>query len=317
MRSLLFNAPDDVELVDAPVPDAPDDRVLVRIEASAICGSELHAPAGWNPGHEGAGVVERAPDGCGYDVGDRVGVSAVVGCTKCEQCRKGEQLFCDEGPRYNLAMHADYVAVEPSALRRMPDGISARDAVLISGDTLGVPVRAFRRLPTSSGDRVLVIGLGPIGLGHTLLRAHEGAEVIAIEPSEYRRELAMKLGASTVFEPGEDFGPAPDFVIECTGIPACIHQAFDAVAPRGTVLQSGECDTPIEVNPSELFIRREIIYTGGWYYSEADFPEMVRRYQDGLPVDRMVTHEFPADEIADAYATFVSKRSGKVMIDWT
>jgi threonine dehydrogenase-like Zn-dependent dehydrogenase len=150
-----------------------------------------------------------------------------------------------------------------------------------------------------------------------MLRSRMGAEVIAIEPSGFRRDLARKLGASEVHEPDEDIGRAPNFVIECTGIPSCIKQALDVVAPGGTVLQSGECDTPIEVSPSELFIRKEICYTGGWYYADEDVPEILRFYEEGLPVDDMVTDEFKADDISDAYACFVSKRSGKVLLDWT
>ncbi len=71
------------------------------------------------------------------------------------------------------------------------------------------------------------------------------------------------------------------------------------------------------MSPSDTLIRREVTYTGTWYYAEEDYPAMIRAYSEGLPVRRLVTHEFPADQVADAYLTFTSKQSGKVLITWT
>ena len=317
MRALSFNAADDVTLVEAQIPEPGEGEALVRVEASAICGSELHAGPGENPGHEAAGRVEQAPPDSGFATGERVGVSAVTGCGRCEQCRAGVQLYCTVDRRVHTGMHADYVAVPVSALRRVPEGTPARDAVLLSGDALGVPVRAQRRVPSAAGDRVVVIGAGPVGLGHVLVRAHVGAEVIVIEPTAYRRELARTLGAAAALEPGEDARPAPALVIECTGIPACIQQALALVRPSGTVLQSGICRC-VEVSPTETFVLREVMYTGTWYYADEDYPEIVRLYEAGLPAGRMITHDVPADEISEAYRhAFVSKDSGKVVLDWT
>ncbi|MFC7584543.1 zinc-binding dehydrogenase [Nonomuraea antimicrobica] len=247
MRTLVFHSPDAVELVTVPTPEPGPGQALVRIEASGICGSELHAADGANPGHEAAGIVESAPDGCGFAIGERVGISAVTGCGDCRFCRRGEQIFCAD-VRVHESMHADYVVVPARALRKLPAGISAGEAVLLTGDGLGVPIRALRKVPHRPGERVVVLGLGPVGLAHVLVRARAGAEVIAIEPSEHRRELARALGATMVVAPGEDIGTPPGTVIECTGIPACIQQAFDLVDAAGTVLQSGWC-TAVQINP--------------------------------------------------------------------
>jgi threonine dehydrogenase-like Zn-dependent dehydrogenase len=212
-------------------------------------------------------------------------------------------------------MHADYVAVPLAALRPIPAGVPAADAVLVSGDSVGVPVRAIKRVPSQPGERVLVVGLGPIGLGHTLVRARAGAHVVAIEPSMYRRQLALQLGAAQALSPGEGAGEAPNLVIECTGLPSCINFALSTVECGGTVLQSGEC-AELVMSPSATVIRREVTYTGSWYYADEDYPTMVSSYLDGLPVDRLVTHKFRAGQIADAYEIFTSKQSGKVLITW-
>jgi threonine dehydrogenase-like Zn-dependent dehydrogenase len=318
MRSLSFKSPDDVELVEVPVPEPATGQALVRVEASAICGSELKAPPFTNPGHEAVGIVERAPIESEFVEGERVGISAVAGCGSCEHCRRGVQIYCSrrEPATGYQNMHADYVAVAATAVRRLPQGISPTSAVLLAGDTLGVPVRAIRRVPSANGERVLVIGLGPVGLSHTLVRAYAGAEVIAIEPSAYRRQLAITIGAASVFPRGADIGQPPRLVIECTGQPEMIRFALETVDVGGTVLQSGECPM-VQVSPSDMFIRREITYTGSWYYADEDYPEMVRLYESGLPLDQLATHSFPARDISKAYQRFVAGESGKVVLLWT
>jgi 2-desacetyl-2-hydroxyethyl bacteriochlorophyllide A dehydrogenase len=315
MRSLLFHSPDSVELVESAIPVPGPREALLRIEASAICGSELHAKDGSNPGHEAAGVIESAADGSGYRPGERVGISAVTGCGTCRFCSRGEQIFCAQ-VRVQEGMHADYVAAPVSALRRLPDGITPGEAVLLTGDAFGVPIRALRKVPHRVGGRVVVLGLGPVGLAHVLVRANNGAEVIAIEPSAYRRELAVRLGAAVAVAPGEDIGEAPAMVIECTGIAACVQQSLDMVEPGGTVVQSGWC-TAVEIDPARTMLRREVNYTGTWYYTDDDYPSMVASYEGGLPVSAMTTHEFPADRIAEAYRQFVSKETGKIILHWT
>src|SRR5829696_8832376 len=99
MRTLAWNGPLDVSLVEAPIPSPGEGEALVRIETSAICGGELHAEPGLNPGHEAAGIIERAPSGSGFAEGQRVGLSAVTGCGECDACLRGRQLFCRNGWR--------------------------------------------------------------------------------------------------------------------------------------------------------------------------------------------------------------------------
>lgn len=315
MRAVCFHSPESVELIEVEEPRPAPGDALVRIEVSAICATELHAPPGSNPGHEAAGIIEHAPSDTGFSRGERVGLSAVTGCGQCRHCSRGVQLYCSH-LQIHRAMHADYVAVPVSALRRLPPGTSADDAVLMTGDALGVPVRAHRRVPSEPGERVLVIGLGPIGLGHTLVRAHTGAQVIATEPSPFRRKVALDLGATEVVPPGPIPGPAPSLVIECTGLPDCISLALDVVERGGTVLQSGLCQS-VELNPKATIIEREITYTGSWYYADEDFPETIRLCETGLPLGRMITHAFSCEQVSKAYAQFISMDAAKVALRWS
>lgn len=314
MRSLVFHSAESVELVDAPIPVPGPGEALIRVRASGICGSELHAAPGSNPGHEAVGHVHQISETSAFEIGEFVGLSAVTGCGACGTCSRGEQTFCSNTAVHS-GMHADFVKVPVAALRKLPAGIDPADAVLLSGDACGVPIRALRRVPHAAGARVVVIGLGPVGLAHVLVRSRADAEVIAIEPSPYRRALALSLGAQIALAPGDDAGEPPDMVIECTGIPACAESAFDMVRPGGTVLQSGICSS-LEINPAKTFVVKEVVYTGTWYYSENDFHAMTKMYAEGLPVHEMTTHEFGCESVAEAFRQFVTKESGKIVLHW-
>lgn len=317
MRAVQFGGIDQIDLVDLPIPSPDADQALVRVEVTALCGSELHGQSPPpNGGHEAAGIVQSAPEGSSIQAGDRVGISAVTGCGTCDWCRAGVQLHCRNGFHVQTGMHAEYLAVPLAALRKVPPGMSAEDAVLVSGDALGVPVRAARRVPAEANERVLVLGLGPIGLGHALVRAHMGAKVVAVEPSQYRRDLALTLGVSEVLTPEDSVGGPVNLVIECTGLSSVINQALDVVEPGGTVLQSGECSS-VEINPSESLIRKELTYTGTWYYADEDVPELLRLYESGLRPSALVTHEFEASDAVEAFRTFASRSAGKVLIRWS
>jgi L-iditol 2-dehydrogenase len=318
MKSLHCEGQGRVRLVDIPAPTPRPGEALVRIEASAICGSERSSFVNGYPGntgHEACGIIVD-PGHSDLRTGDRVGISAVAGCDRCARCKAGQELFCERGPTAATGMHAEYVAVPVSTLRRLPEGMDAAIGAMVTGDTLGVPTRGLRKAPPEPTDTVLVIGLGPVGLGHILVRVFEGADVTGIEPSTYRRDLALRLGASTVHPPGTHDRHRYRLVIECTGRPDCITQAFEFVDSGGTVLQSGEC-AEVHLKPSETFIRREVTYTGGWYYASEDYPRMLELVKRGLPLDRMRTHEVPARDAEGAIAEFLAGRTGKVVVRWT
>jgi threonine dehydrogenase-like Zn-dependent dehydrogenase len=318
MRAIKYLGDDRVDLVEVPKPEPRAGEALVRITASAICGSERHnlrrgAPT--NSGHEAAGIVEAIPDGLAFQPGDSVGLSAVIGCGVCSNCVRGREVLCRERPRCLDGWHAEYACVPVASLRRVPSGADPATIALLTGDALGVPGRGFGRVPSAPGDVVIVTGLGPVGLAHTLVRSFAGARVIAVEPSEYRQALGLKLGAYSVVPPGSSVERGA-LVIECSGVPSVIEHAFDLVEPGGTVLQSGECGHPVTLRPSEVFIQREVTYTGAWYYGSEDYAFMLNLYERGLRLTDLLTHDLPVDEAAQAYEQFLSGNSGKVVLRW-
>jgi threonine dehydrogenase-like Zn-dependent dehydrogenase len=314
MRALHFAGGDVVELVDVAAPRPGPGQALVRIHASAVCGSERGALAAGHPtntGHEAAGSVVSAP---GVDEGDLVGISAVVGCGSCPSCDAGVEVRCP-APVVQSGFHAEYAVVDPRSLRPLPAGMDTTTGVLLSGDALGVPARGLRAAPTKPGDRVLVIGLGPVGLASVLVRAAAGCEVVAVEPSAFRRSLGSSLGAAKVLDSTDDLGDfAPDLVIEASGRAESVHLALSTVRRGGTVLQAAE-GKAAEISPSTLVLR-EVTYVGSWYYAAEDWPVMAGLVADGLPVRSLVTHELPPEEAPAAYRAFLSTESGKVVLRW-
>lgn len=322
MRSLKCLGDGRIALREVPDPVPGPDDALVRIEASAVCGSErrgLYEGMDGNSGHEACGTV-IVPGSSAFKVGDRVGLSALVGCEACDQCRAGREMHCRRGVRPSSksgGWHADLAVVRSAALRELPSGVEPEIGALLSGDALGVPARALERAPSAPGDGVLVVGLGPVGLGHVLVRAFMGSEVIAIEPAEFRRRFGAQLGAKGVLEPDSELPFVPELIIECSGRPESIAYALGAVDRGGTVLQSGECDTEVPIVPSDVLIRREVTYTGSYYYASEDYPRMLDLHSRGLPLASLCTHDVVADEAEGAISEFLAGNTGKVIIRWT
>jgi L-iditol 2-dehydrogenase len=317
MRALRCAGEGRVEMVEAPMPQPGDGEALVRVECSALCGSErgaVDAGMNGNAGHEACGIVVSVPPGAHVQAGERVGISAIRGCGICEQCLAGIETRCTRGPQVQIGLHAEYVAVATQTLRVLPPDTDAVTGTLLTGDALGVPARALRRAPSQPGERVVVLGLGPVGLAHVMVRAAQGCEVIGIEPSAARRNMALQLGACMALSPDDDAPPAR-LVIEATGNAAVIDRAFDLAEPGGTVLQSGECGSAT-IRPSHSVVHREVSYLGAWYYASEDYPAMLDMQRNGLDVRRLVSHQFSSDEAQTAFRRFLGGDTAKAVLHW-
>lgn len=319
-----------IVLEDRPRPEPGPGQVLIQTVVSALCGSEMHGyhgpgyPTG-NMGHEAAGIV--AERGAGVDalsVGDRVGVSAIAGCGHCDFCIRGQYTWC---PDYTFHdnMHADLFVIPALACHPLPDDVPWEVGVLITGDALGVPYHTSTKLRSEDIHQIAVFGLGPVGLGAVLLQTHLGRQVIGIDRSPERLELARRLGAvQTILAEGDTDVPArvraltdgrgADVCIEAAGVPVTAKQCFAAVRTGGTVVFNGE-QPSVELSPSEDFIRRDITAVGSWFYHFHEYADMLALFRDGLPVGSLITHTFPLAQAADAFNVMEGK-SGKVLLDY-
>ena len=316
VRALHFAGNDVVDLVDVADPEPSSQTAMIRVAFSALCGSErraLREGHSLNSGHEACGHVVTAPSGSRLHVGELVGISAVTGCGSCPSCSAGDEVRCAT-PGVLTGMHAELVAAPLSSLRRLPTTATVEDAVLLTGDSLGVPVRGCAAAPHRPGEHVVVIGLGPVGLATVLVRSHLGARVTGIEPSATRRELAAQLGATATFEPGHDIGERASVVVEASGRAECVALAMRIAERGGTVVQSAECELA-EISPSTVMLK-ELTYVGSWYYSSSDLQRVFEMFSDGLPVRKLVTDVVAPADAPQAYIKFFGGIGGKVLIDW-
>ena len=336
MRTVQCLGNQKVEIAETTKPEPSDLALVMKVKASAICGSELHAlrmspdemPDGFdNGGHEVAGIVEEAPANSGFKPGDRVGARIIQGCGECDFCREGYETACpDKKFHTDQGGHAEYYKLGVQGAHRVPDDCDWPEAALLTGDGLGVPIRTARRLGDTAGQRIVMLGLGPIGLSNTLVQSSRGARVMGVDLSEYRINLARELGAETCAHvtEGSDVkqavmdwtdGRGADIVIIGVGREDVMKTSFDLVRQQGTVFMVGELEE-VTFNPSALFIRREATMTGSWYYTSSDWPDMLAAHESGMPYHKLITHKFPFEQAQAAFDTFVSGESGKVILTY-
>lgn len=328
MLGAVFAGNSKVEVREFPEPEPKPGEALVRLAVSAICGSELHSyrsPDGSNGqllGHEMVGEVIEVNQTRYVKKGDRVALQIMTGCGHCYYCLRGDYEHC-KVMDYLIGGHAELIAAPEMCCLPLPEDVNWERGVLLGGDTIGTTYRALHRLGVSSFDTVAVLGCGPIGLGMLAVLRFLGARAIAADISAYRRELAGKLGAWRTVDPnaedaaeailGLTEGVGTDVALDCSPTQGTLTAALNCVRKFGRVGFVGEKGESV-INSSDQFIRKEIQAVGSWYYNPSDYFEIMELYRRGLHVDDLITHRFPLTKADEAFATFASGESGKVLI---
>ena len=345
MRALVYRGHKEIEVETVPDAVLPSpDGALVRVTQFAICGSDLHlyhAPTsedqlGKAMGHECIGeVVETGPDVQRIKVGDRVLVSAAIGCGNCASCRAGLVARCERGETRVFGGsgldggQAEAIGVPGAdhALLPIPDGISDEQAVLLT-DILPTGYKGARSAEIRPGDSVAVIGCGPVGqMALETAFLFGPAQVFAIDQVPHRLEEAQRLGAIPIdasqVDPVEAVrdataGLGPLRVIEAAGPDATVQMAFDMVRQGGVVSQVGVNQNPaLPVNMFALF-GKDVTYRIGLVSPQSLWPELVPLLREGrIAPQRVFTHHRSMSEGPDAYEVFNDRSDGviKVMLD--
>jgi len=328
MLAVKFLGHEKVDVREYPDPQLQEGQVLVRIHASALCGSELHAYRGGqelesNPGHEPAGIVVDAGHSKRWRTGDRVGIHAVWGCGSCHWCAQGIYTFCD-AKRGCPGAHAQYMAAPDHVCVPLPDDIPLDVGALLAGDGLGVPYHTSRRLNTRGGDTVAVVGCGPIGQGSVLVQSFLGARVVALDVLPSRLEMARGLGAAETVNVAEadaveavrslTGGRLADAVIEATGRPEGFALALQLVGSAGTIACNGE-NAEVTLHVGTHLIRRDITLFGSWFYHFREYPEMLDLVRRGLPAHKLIAAHYPLADAQQAFADFASGKVGKAVLE--
>ncbi len=328
MKAVFYAGHGRIDVREVPTPEPQPGQVLVRIRTSAICGSEMHSYRGEHPGqgiagHEGVGEIAAVRDAsCGLAVGQRVAIQVLSGCGECEYCAAGDPEHCRQS-RFHGGTHAEYMAVPAACCRPLPDDVPFDQGVLLGGDGIGTPYHALRRLNVSAADTAGVFGCGPVGLGAITVLHFLGVRTIAVEMLPYRRELALRLGASIALDPAEGdpvarireltAGRGVEVALDCSGVPATTTLALESASIYGRMAFIGE-KPEATIHPSPQFIRKELTAIGSWYFTAPDYYRILELHRRGLQVADLITHRFPLDEADEAFRVFASGQSGKVLL---
>src|SRR5690348_17157173 len=331
MRALVYHGPGRKAWEEVPNPEITDDGdVIVRVDATTICGTDLHILRGDLPavqpgrilGHEAVGTVWEAGDGVRrLSPGDRVLVSCTSGCGSCRFCREGRYGQCLEGGGWVLGHKADgtqaeYVRVlyADHSTFRIPDGVSDEQALMLAdilptGYEVGVLAGGVR-----PGDVVAVVGAGPVGLSAiTGARLYSPSHIVAIDLSDARLDAAKQFGADiTVNNSRED--PlsiikdltgrlGADVSIEAVGVPASFELAVKLARPGGRIANIGVHGEAATLQLEEQWMR-DITITRGLGETSST-PTLLRLITTGqLDVKPFITHHFALDEFEEAYDVF-------------
>jgi len=336
MKAAVFLGDRRMELREAPVPEAGPGQVLLRVLACGVCGTDNHIfegemTEGVAPpvvlGHEVAATVEAVGDGVGNVApGQFCSVDPVLGCGRCTYCRKGLHNLC-AAPEVIGYKHdggfAQYMVAPAEKVIPMSDAAGSAGGVLC--ETLACVLRGYDRLGFAAGGSAMILGAGTVGLlWAQLLRRSPCRKLVQTEIVPFRRERAKELGANVVIDPGDgdlaevvraELGDGPDFIVDATGDPSAVQQAFDLLAPGGTFMQFGVCPagSEIRIDPHELF-RKEVRVIG------SKMPPGTLDRSAGLigggaiDCERIVTTTLPLAEAADAVAAFNTARDRHIKI---
>jgi threonine dehydrogenase-like Zn-dependent dehydrogenase len=344
MTGVVLPGDSTVQFREFPIPEPGPGQVLLKMKASSICGSDIRAiyreHLGKGPeayqgvicGHEPCGQIAKlGKDVKRFKEGDRVIVYHISGCGLCHDCRMGYQISCTSELRAAYGWqrdggNADYLLAEERDLVLMPDEMTYADGALCACG-FGTCYEALERAGVSGNDRVLVVGLGPMGLASLMLAKAMGVtKLIGVEVVDERIELAKKLGlADAVLMAGDTAlekikqatdGSGTEVSIDCSGHPEGRLLAIQGTRQWGRCVFVGEGGT-VNFEPSRDIIHKQITIYGSWVTSVSHLENLVEklaRWQ--IHPDATVTHTFSLEKADEAYALMDEGECGKVVITW-
>ncbi|HEX8971059.1 zinc-dependent alcohol dehydrogenase family protein [Oryzihumus sp.] len=345
MKALVYHGPGQKAWEEVPDPVIIDPTdVIVRVETTTICGTDLHILKGDVPavtdgrilGHEGVGTVTEVGSAVSsVAVGDRVIISCISACGACSYCHQGLYAHClaEEGAsgigwifgHLINGTQAELVRVPfaDNSVYKVPEGVSDEAAVMLSdilptGFEIGV-----RYGQVKPGDVVAVVGAGPVGLAAMMTaNLYGAARIIALDLDANRLDQALTFGATdTVDSSAADWaeqvkamtdGMGVDVAIEAVGIPSTFEACTRIVRPGGHVANVGVHGTPVQLALQDLWIMDLSITMG--LVSTSTTPMLLKLVaQHKLAAEKFATHHFGFDQMMEAYETFGHAAESKAL----
>ena len=292
---------------DIPDPEPGQTDLILKVGACGICGTDLHMSENTDPnvgwrmmhpgcvmGHEFAGEVVEAGGEAKrhWHQGDRVTALPWIGCGECAWCKAGRGYRCPKGINRGSAAlpgaYAEYCRVGARETIRLPDGVSFREGALV--EPLAVGLNAVRKARLVPGDRVLIIGAGPVGLTVAMWCRFFGAQHIVVSDLvPARSEQSLVLGATAVVDAGagdvpgqaaEAAGGPPRVVFDCVGVPGSLQLAVDYASPDAQIVVVGLCMAGDHLFPTKALVK-ELDISFAFVYRQEDFSTVVHLLGEG------------------------------------
>jgi alcohol dehydrogenase len=331
MKALVYHGPDTMAWEDVPKPEIDADTdAIVRVDATTICGTDLHIMKGDTPevkpgtilGHEAVGtVVEIGAAVTSIAVGDRVLVSCVSSCGRCRFCKEGHPGICSGGGGWIFGYMIDGLQAElarvpfaDTSTYKVPAGLSDEQVIFVADilpTAYEVGVLNGRVEP---GDTIAIVGAGPIGLAAIMTaKLHTPGRIIAIDLADSRLEKALEFGADVVINNGSEDalarvmditgGQGVDVAIEAVGYPETFELCTELIRAGGRVENVGVHGKCVALHLEKLWIRDVMITTG--IVDTRTTPMLLRLIEGGrLDPTVFATHHFPLSEVVEAYEVF-------------
>ena len=336
MKAAVYYGKQDLRVEEVPEKELKDNEVMIKVKYCGVCGTDIHIFNGDGgsfavtppliPGHEFSGVVAKAGAGVtSVKVGDRVSGDPNDMCGECYYCKNAMQHFCTNNIGLGTTVDggfAEYVVIREKQVYKFSDELSFIEAAM--AEPISCCLHGIDLCNIKSGDTVLVMGGGPIGMIMMQLAKNAGAsKVILSEPVEEKRELAVKLGATKTINPIEedvqavldDYCANVDVVIECVGN---IHTQEDAIKFAGkgaTVMYFGLAapDESLPLKPDDVF-KKELKITSS-FINPYTFERAIQVLESkAIDLESLITNIVPLDDIVDVFTKPEYRRTGKLMI---
>lgn len=332
MRGVVFFGGQKVGLREFPDPKPGPSEAVVRVEASSICGSDLHlfrrskVDPNFIQGHEAAGVVVSVGEAVtSIEPGDRVSVCHHVGCGNCEHCRRGDWFYCRDRWTWGLGIRhgsfSDLLLTHAAGCFQLPEALTYADGSIISCAG-GTAYAGLTKLNLAPDDVLAVYGLGPVGLSVLMIAKAIGVPVVGIELVEERLRLAERLGADLVVDASSESpvetaraftgGKGFSAVAECSGTPQARINALKSAAPLGRIafIGMGTRDATIDAG---LFPGIDLTLVGNHVFNVGLYDPLTRLLINrGVSLDDMVTHRYSIEDAEEAFRIMDSRACGKV-----
>lgn len=326
-------------LEEVPIPSIGDNDVLIKIEKTAICGTDMHiyqwdewaasvVPVPLVIGHEFYGVIEAAGIAVeGLKVGQRVSGEGHITCGHCRNCRAGKRHLCPNtlgtgGTRPGC--FAEYLSLPATNVIVLPDNIKDNIASIL--DPLGNAMHCALSFDVS-GEDVLITGAGPIGIMATAIVRHIGArQVVVTDVNDHHLALAKTMGATrtvnvlheSLDDVKNELGIEEGFSVgfEMSGQASALNDMIDAMSHGGHIALLGILPN-VAIDWSKLIFKG--LFLKGIYGREMfeTWHKMIAMLQSGLNIEPVITHEFRADDFEEAFQLIKSGQAGKVLLNWS